>query len=155
MKVILTVDVENLGSFGEVREVKAGFARNYLLPKKLALPVTKHNLALIENRRKKDMRKIEQEKLTAMELKEQLEKLNLVISKKAGENDVLFGSVTASDIEEKLEAHGVIIERKKIHFEEPIKRLGHFTLKLKLVRDVEATLAIEVIKEGEESELTS
>lgn len=155
MKVILLTDMEHLGSLGDVVEVKPGFARNYLLPRKYALPVTPHNLEQMENRRRKHQLIIEQEKLSAMELKERLEKLQLVIRKKAGENEVLFGSVTAADIEEKLAEHAVTIERKKIHFDEPIKRLGHFTLKLKLVKDVEAQLAVEVVKEGEEPEQTS
>jgi large subunit ribosomal protein L9 len=115
MKVILTSDVEKVGNLGDVIEVKKGFARNFLLPRSLAVEV-------------------------------------LVMRKKAGENDVLFGSVTTAEIEKELEAKGVHVERKKIHLDEPIKRLGDFTAKIKLFKDVEAAITIQVLKEEEESQ---
>ncbi len=151
MKVILTSDLDRIGDLGDVLEVKSGFARNYLFPKQFAIPVTPHNLSVMEARRKKHEKKLALEKLSAEEQKKKLEALTLTFTKKSGENDVLFGSVTLSEIEEKLVAAGVTIERKRLHLAEPIKRLGQFTVVLKLFRDVEAAVKIVVEKEGEEA----
>jgi large subunit ribosomal protein L9 len=152
MKVILTSDVEKVGNLGDVIEVKKGFARNFLLPRSLAVEVSEHNLALMEARKKKHQKKLELEKLSAVEQKQGLDGVVLVMRKKAGENDVLFGSVTTAEIEKELEAKGVHVERKKIHLDEPIKRLGDFTAKIKLFKDVEAAITIQVLKEEEESQ---
>jgi len=149
MKVILTADVDKIGSLGDVIEVKKGFARNFLLPRQLAMEVSEHNLALMEGRKKKHQKKLDLEKLSAVEEKQKLDGLAITIRKKAGENDVLFGSVTTAEIERELEARGVSVERKKIHLDEPIKRLGDFSAKVKLHKDVEATIAISVLKEEE------
>jgi large subunit ribosomal protein L9 len=154
MKVILNSDIEKLGKVGDVVEVKSGFARNFLFPKKLALQVNAHNLQVIEFKKKKIQKKLELEKLSAIEQKEKLEELTLTIEKKAGENDVLFGSVTVTEIEKKLEELGVKIERKKFHLAEPIKRLGNYSCKVKLFDDVEAEIKIEVVGQdtGQEEE---
>jgi large subunit ribosomal protein L9 len=152
MKVILTSDVEKVGNLGEVIEVKKGFARNFLLPRKLAVEVSEHNLALMEGKKKKHQKKLEMEKLSAVEQKQKLEGVVLIMRKKAGENDVLFGSVTTAEIEKELEAKGISVEKKKIHLDEPIKRLGEFIAKIKLFKDVEAAIKIEVLKEEEESQ---
>ncbi len=149
MKVILTSDVEKVGSLGDVIEVKMGYARNFLLPRKLAVEVSEHNRALMEGRKKKHQKKLELEKLVAGEQKQKLDGIAVTIRKKAGENDVLFGSVTTAEIERELEAKGVSVERKKIHLDEPIKRLGEFSARVKLHKDVEATIAISVLKEEE------
>jgi large subunit ribosomal protein L9 len=149
VKVILTSDVEKIGSLGDVVEVKKGFARNFLLPRKLAVEVSAHNLALMEGRKKKHQKKLEMEKLSAVEQKQKLDGIAITIRKKAGENDVLFGSVTTAEIERELEAKGVSVEKKKIHLDEPIKRLGEFSAKVKLHKDVEAAIAISVLKEEE------
>jgi len=152
MKVILTSDVEKIGSLGDVIEVKKGFARNFLMPRKLAVEVSAHNLTLMENRKKKHQKKLELEKISAIEQKQKFEGVAIVIRKKAGENDVLFGSVTTAEIEKELAAKGLSVEKKKIHLEEPIKRLGEFTAKIKLFKDVEAVIQIAVQKEEEETQ---
>ena len=150
MKVILTADVEKIGSLGDVIEVKKGFARNFLLPRKLALEVSEHNLALMEGRKKKHQKKLEMEKNSAVEQKQKLEGVSITIRKKSGENDVLFGSVTTAEIEKELAAKGFNLEKKKIHLDEPIKRLGEFSAKVKLFQDVDAAIKIIVLKEEED-----
>ncbi len=150
MKVILSADVEKVGSLGDVVEVKNGFARNFLLPRRLAMEVSEHNLALMAARKKKHQKKLEMEKHAAGEQKQKLEGVAITIRKKSGENDVLFGSVTTAEIERELAAKGFSVERKKIHLDEPIKRLGKFTAKVKLFQGVEAAIQIEVLKEEEE-----
>jgi len=152
MKVILNSDIEKLGKLGDIVEVKPGYARNYLFPRDLALIPNKHNLQLMETRKKKVQKKLELEKLTAIEQKQKIEEITITIEKKAGETDTLFGSVTPAEIEEKLQEQGVTIERRKLHLEEPIKRLGSYSCKVKLFDDVEAEFKIEVVKEGEEEE---
>ena len=150
MKVILTADLDKVGSLGDVVEVKKGFARNFLLPRQLALEASAHNLALMEARKKKHQKKLELEKLSAVDQKQKLDGTVIVIRKKAGENDVLFGSVTTAEIEKELESKGFHIEKKKIHLEEPIKRLGDFAVKVKLFREVEAAIQVQVLKEEED-----
>jgi large subunit ribosomal protein L9 len=150
MKVILNADIETLGRLGDIVEVKPGYARNFLLPGDMALTPTKHNMELMEVRKKKAQKRMEIEKLSAIELKQKIEAITITIEKKAGETDTLFGSVTPAEIEEKLQEHGVTIERRKLHIEEPIKRLGSYTCLVKLFEDVEAEFKIEVVKEGEE-----
>jgi len=151
MKLILTSDVDKVGSLGDIIEVKKGFARNFLLPRKLAVEVTAHNVTLMEGKKKKHQKKLEVEKLSALEQKQKLDGVAIVIKKKAGENDVLFGSVTTAEIEKELEAKGFSVEKKRIHLEEPIKKLGVFAGKIKLFKDVEAEIKIEVLKDGEET----
>ncbi len=150
MKVLLNSDIDKLGKVGDQIDVKPGYARNYLFPNNFALEVTKHNLEIMVHRKKKMDKQREIEKLSAEEQKTRIEALKIEITKKAGENDVLFGSVTTLEIEKKLIELGVEIERKKIHLDEPIKKLGEFICKIKLYEDVEAQLKIEVSKEGEE-----
>jgi large subunit ribosomal protein L9 len=150
MRVILNADIEKLGKLGDIVEVKPGYARNYLFPRELALKPTKHNLDLLEVKKKKVQKKLEIEKLSALEQKQKIEEITLTIEKKAGEKDTLFGSVTTSEIEKMLEEMGVTIERRKLHLEEPIKRLGSYSCKVKLFEDIEAEFKIEVVKEGEE-----
>jgi large subunit ribosomal protein L9 len=152
MKLILTADVEKVGSLGDIIEAKPGFARNFLLPRKLALEVTPHNVTLMEGKKKKHQKKLEVEKLSALEQKQKLDGVAIVIRKKAGENDVLFGSVTTAEIEKELEAKGFSVEKKKIHLEEPIKRLGDFTAKIRLFKEVDAEIKIQVLKEEEEAQ---
>ncbi|MBN2345095.1 MAG: 50S ribosomal protein L9 [Candidatus Aminicenantes bacterium] len=150
MKVILTSDLEKVGSLGDVIEVKPGYARNFLLPRKLAMEVSEHNLALMEARNKKHQKKLELEKLSAVDQRQKLEGVVLSFRKKAGENDVLFGSVTTADIEKELADRGITVDKKKIHLDEPIKHLGEFTARIKLFKEVEAEIRIKVLKEEEE-----
>ncbi len=151
MKVILTVDVDKVGNLGDIVEVKKGFARNFLLPRKYAVEVTPHQVTLMENRKKKHLKQLEIEKISAIDQKAKLEAISLTITKKAGENDVLFGSVTTAELEKELKAKGVSVEKKKLSLDEPIKRLGNYTLKIKLFKDVEAEIKIAVLKDGEGS----
>jgi len=150
MKVILNENIEQLGRLGDIVEVKPGYARNYLLPKKLALEPNKHNLEVMKFRKLKAQKQLELEKLSAMEQKQKIEDLQLTIEKKAGESDTLFGSVTPMEIQQELEEMGITIDRKKFHLDEPIKKLGHHVCKIKLVEDIEAELRIDVVKEGGE-----
>lgn len=152
MKVLLNENIENLGRIGDMIDVKPGYARNYLFPKKLALAPNKHNLEIMKYKKAKAEKQLEQEKLSARGLKEKLEEVTLVIEKKAGETDTLFGSVTAMEIEYKLAELGFEIERKKFHLDEPIKKLGNYVCKIKLVEEIEADVKIEVIREGGEEE---
>jgi large subunit ribosomal protein L9 len=151
MKVILASDVEKVGNLGDIIEVKKGFARNFLMPRKLAVEVSAHNVALMAGKKKKLQKKMEIEKLSAVEQKQKLDGVAISIKKKAGENDVLFGSVTTAEIEKELAALGFSVEKKKIHLDEPIKKLGIFAGKIKLFKDVEAEIKIEVLKDGEET----
>jgi large subunit ribosomal protein L9 len=152
MKIILNEDIEHLGQLGDLVEVKPGYARNYLFPKGLALKPTSHNMEMMKHKKIKVQKRLELEKLSALEQKQKLEELTLTIEKKAGESDTLFGSVTSIEIQQKLEELGTYIERKKLHLDEPIKKLGHHACKVKLIEDVEAELKIEVVRENEETE---
>ena len=152
MRVILNSDIEKLGKLGDIIEVKAGYARNYLLPRDLALAPSKHNQQLLDLKKKKVQKNLEVEKLSAMEQKQKIEEITLTIAKKAGEKDTLFGSVTTAEIENMLEEMGVTIERRKLHLDEPIKRLGSYSCKVRLFDDIEAEFKIEVVKEGDETE---
>jgi len=148
MRVILNENIDKLGKIGDVVDVKPGHARNYLLPQGLAVPHTPHNLGLMESKKKKFQKRVELERMSALEQKQKIEQLLLVITKKAGETDTLFGSVTTLEIEEMLEGMGVTIERKRLHLDEPIKKLGSYTCKVKLMEDMDAELKIDVVKEG-------
>ena len=152
MRVILNSDIEKLGKLGDIIEVKAGYARNYLLPRDLALAPSKHNQQLLELKKKKVQKNLEVEKLSAMEQKQKIEEITLTIAKNAGVKDTLFGSVTTAEIENMLEEMGVTIERRKLHLDEPIKRLGSYSCKVRLFDDIEAEFKIEVVKEGDETE---
>jgi len=152
MKILLNGEVENLGNVGDIVDVKPGYARNYLFPRNLAVDVTKHNIELLKRKREQIEKKLAIEKLSAEEKKGELEKIEIKIVKKSGENDVLFGSVTTMEIEKELKNLGAEIDRKKIHLDEPIKKLGDFVCKVRLFKDVDAEIKIHVEKEGEEPE---
>jgi large subunit ribosomal protein L9 len=152
MKIILNEDIEHLGRLGNLVEVKPGYARNYLFPRGLALQPTGHNLEMMKHKKIKAQKRLELEKLSALDQKQKLEELTLTIKKKAGESDTLFGSVTTIEIQQKLEEMSTNIDRKKLHLDEPIKKLGHHVCKVKLIEDVEAELKIEVVRENEETE---
>jgi large subunit ribosomal protein L9 len=147
MKVILKHDVENVGRKGDIVNVSAGYGRNYLLPRKLALEVTSSNLKMIEIERQALKKKVESERQSFQDLIHRLNEVTLTFSRKAGEKDMIFGSVSAADIKESLDRLGFDIEKKKIGLDEPIRRLGNYTVPVKVFHDDKATLRIEVRKE--------
>src|ERR1700682_5641195 len=124
MEVILREDIEKLGGRGQVVKVAAGYARNFLLPKRLAVEATDSNRKIVEQERQAHLRKEAKAQGEAEELGKLVSAVHITISRKAGENDQLFGSVTAADIADKLAAEKYSIDRKKIHLEEPIRTLG-------------------------------
>jgi len=147
MKVILKQDVEKLGRKGDIVNVAPGFGRNYLIPRKLALAVTASNLKMIEIERQALKKKVEQERQSFQGLIQKLNEVSLTFPRRAGEKDVIFGSVSAADIKEALDKLGFEVDKKKIHLDEPIKRLGHFTIPIKVFHDDKAEVKIAVVKE--------
>jgi large subunit ribosomal protein L9 len=148
MEVILREHVENLGQRGDVVKVANGYARNYLLPRKLALTVTEGNRKQIDRERKvADMRETE-ERQGAEAIAARLGSIEIVIARRVGETEALYGSVTSADIAEGLAAKGVEVERRKIQLAEPIKQLGEFQVPVRLHRDVTANVKVVVAKEG-------
>ena len=148
MEVILREHVENLGKRGEIVKVADGYARNYLLPRKLALLVTDGNRRQIERERTKFDVKEAEEQRVAQAIADRMASVEIVIARKVGETDALYGSVTASDIAEALAAKGFDIDRRKLQLPDPIKRLGAVDLPIKLHRDVTATVKVKVVAEG-------
>lgn len=147
MKVILIEDVEKLGFRGDIVDVKPGYARNYLIPKGLAWICNKSNLKRLENQKRIWEVKSIKEKEKAISLKAKIEEMELKIPAKVGEENLLYGSITSIHIAQALETKGIILDKRKIILEEPIKRAGFHQIKLKLHREVEATLKIEVVSE--------
>lgn len=149
MEVILKEDISNLGHRGDLVKVADGYGRNYLLPKKLALQATAANKAVIEQMKASAVRRSVKEKSEAEALVGQLNKVALVFARKVGENDHLFGSVTAADVAAQLEQKGFNIDRRKVQLDEPLKQLGEFHIPVKLHREVTAHVSVTV--KGEES----
>jgi large subunit ribosomal protein L9 len=147
MEVILRDHVENLGKRGEIVRVADGYARNYLLPRKLALPATDANRKWVERERKIAEARDHEERSAAEALAARLTALELTIKRKTGENDQLYGSVTNADIAEMLAQKGFEIDRRKVLLPDPIKALGENTIPVKLHRDVTAQLRVTVAKE--------
>ena len=147
MKLILQEDVEKLGNRGELVDVAEGYARNFLLPRKLGLEATPGNMKRLEKMRAAFAKKEAVEKADAQKLAELLASVSLALTRKAGENDQLFGSVTSGDISEALEAQGFNVEKRKIALENPIKLLGEFDIPIKLHREVMASVKLSVKKE--------
>lgn len=150
MKVILKDNIENLGRKGDIVEIAPGYGRNYLIPKKLALEVSLSNMKMIEMEQQALKKRLEKEVLSYQELIQQLNQTTLSFVRKAGEKDVIFGSVSSSDVKEALDKVGFEIDKKKILLIEPIKRLGNFTVAIKVFHEQQAEVKIEVIKEEEE-----
>ena len=147
MEVILREDVEKLGHRGQVVKVAAGYARNFLLPRKLAVAATAANKKIVEQERQAHLRKEAKLVTEAQDLSKILNGVSVTIAQKAGEADQLFGSVTAKDIAEALEAKNFTIDRRKIHLDEPIKQLGEYKVPVRLHRDVIAEINVVVTKE--------
>jgi len=144
VQVILSEDVPNLGRPGDVVKVRAGYARNYLLPRRLAVEANSRNLRAFEHQKSLAMLRREANKGLALKLKQQLEALALTIGANAGDEGKLFGSVTNIDIERALRERGFNIERRKILLAEPIKQLGEFTVPVRLDPEVEAGVKLTV-----------
>ena len=147
MKVILREDVKDLGHVGELLTVKDGYARNYLLPRGLALEANLKNVKSFEHDKRKIQEAVKKAKSGAEELSSKIAAVTLTIKAKAGEEDKLFGSVTAMDIAEALKQEGLDIDRRKIVLEEPIKRLGNYTVSVKVHSEVSAQFTVQVVSE--------
>jgi large subunit ribosomal protein L9 len=147
MQIILQEDVEKLGTRGQLVEVAEGYARNFLLPRKLGLEATAGNLKRLEKMRANFAKKEATEKAAAQQQGELLAAVSLEFTRKAGENDQLFGSVTSGDIAEALAAKGFEIDKKRIVLAEPIKIMGEFEVPVKLHREVNANVKVAVKKE--------
>ncbi|HPJ14044.1 MAG TPA: 50S ribosomal protein L9 [Spirochaetota bacterium] len=147
MKVILQKDVSNLGDAGDIREVADGYARNFLLPKKLVIAYSEANGRTIAHQKhlikvKKEKRKKESEKVA-----DQLKTVSLSFQTKAGEDGKLFGSITSADISAKLAEAGITVDKRKIVLDEQIKHVGEFNISIKLEEGVSAPLKVTVVKE--------
>ena len=149
MEVILRETIDTLGRAGQVVKVANGYARNYLLPRKLAYIVTPGNLKVIEAERQNLLRKEAAQKGDAEKQKELIEKIELVIRRKTGENEVLYGSVTNADVATELEKKGFEIEKRKIHMDDHIKALGDFEIPIRLFKDVTAHVKLKVERDVE------
>ncbi|MGD0974049.1 MAG: 50S ribosomal protein L9 [Candidatus Korobacteraceae bacterium] len=152
MEVILKEDVPKLGSRGDVVKVAEGYGRNYLLPRKLAIEASAANKAVIEQMKASSVRRGVKEKSDAELLAKQFDGVNLSFTRRSGENDQLFGSVTSADIAHELEHRGFTIDRRKLQLEEPLKALGEFTVPIKLHREVTTTIKVTITKEAVEGE---
>ncbi len=147
MQVILQEDIEKLGTRGEVVSVKAGYARNYLLPQKLALEASSGNLKRLDKIRTLLAKRTATEKEQAEKQAEAINAVTVKLVRKAGENEQLFGSVTAADVSEALAKRGFEIDKRRIELAEPIKALGEFTVAIKLAHDVPASVKVVVARE--------
>jgi large subunit ribosomal protein L9 len=148
-KVLLREDVDDLGARGEIVRVRAGYARNYLLPRNLAVEATAGNVKGIEAERAALLKKEAKERSTAEAQSQQMGSLVLEFKRKAGEQGALYGSVTSMDLAEALREKGYEIDRHRIHLREPLKRLGEYNVPVRLHRDVTIDLQVKVQAEGE------
>jgi len=147
MELILREDVEHLGRRGEVVQVKGGYGRNFLLPRKLAMVVTSGNRKVVEQQKTAAVKRDDREQSDAQQLAGMLGQVVLSIARKAGESGVLFGSVTSLDVAEALHKKGFEIDRRKIHLEEPLKQLGEFQVPVRLHKDVTVPVQVQVVPE--------
>ncbi len=155
MKIILKENIENLGSKGDIVNVAAGYGRNYLLPKKLALEVTSSNMKMIEMEQAALKKNLEKARSSYQGAIQKLNEVSLSFERKAGEKDTIFGSVTVTDIKEELDKLGFEIEKKKILLKDPIKRIGNYTVSIKVFLDDVAEIKIQVVPEGAAAESAS
>lgn len=147
MKVILKEDVKKLGNMGQIVTVADGFARNYLVPRGLAVEASSKNMKSLEHAHKVIQEKAKKVKESLQDFADRLSKVTLVMKAKAGEEGKLFGSVTSMDIAEQLKNEGIEIDKKKISLEEPIKRLGTYSVGIHLHSDIDAKINLQVIEE--------
>ena len=147
MKVILRQDYESLGKIGEVVDVKDGFARNFLLPRKIAYTALKGNLASLEEEKKNFAKKAEQELKAAETLSAELEKVSVTIPVQVGEEDKIFGTVTTQMIADALKEKSYDIDKRRIEITEAIKSLGIYNVNIKLYSNIEAKIKVWVVRE--------
>ncbi len=147
MKVIFIKDVKGKGKQGEVKNVSEGYARNYLFPNNLAKEANKGNLKTLEKKKESKKKQAEEERLEAVKLKDELEKLTIELSTKAGEGGRLFGSITSKQIAAVLKEKGYKVDKRKIELSEPIRSLGYTNVPIKLHPEVTATLKVHVSEE--------
>ena len=152
MEIILREHVDNLGKRGEIVKVADGYARNYLLPRKLALPATDGNKKHVERERRKMEVREAGEKSQSEAIAARLANVEITIARRVGETDQLYGSVTTADIADYLKTKGFDIDRRKLILPEPIKTIGEHDVPLKLHREVTAPLKVHVVKEGAATE---
>lgn len=145
-QVLLQTDVENLGTGGEVVKVRPGFARNFLLPRGLAVPATANNMARVEELKKEAAARRSAEVAAAQETAKKLEGSSVTIARSIGGEGKMYGSVTSKDIVEAFEKAGVVFDKRQIHLAEPIKTIGTFEVPLKLAGNVSVALKVEVVK---------
>lgn len=146
LQVILQSDVPNLGASGELVKVRPGFARNFLLPRKLAVPATTAQVNRLNHEKAVAVARAEKNKKEAQALAEKIGALKITLARAVGEDDKLFGAVTTKEIEGEVKKAGLTIDRKKMQLAEPLKTLGSFEIPVKLMTDVTATLKVEVVK---------
>ncbi len=147
MQIILKQDIKGLGKRGEIKDVKPGYARNYLIPKKFAVVFTKENLKVFENEQKHRTQKENRLLLKAQKLQEKLKDVSCVVKVKVGEEDRIFGTITNREISENLKSMGFDIKKQDIIVPEPIKKLGVYTVEVKIYKDVSVKLKLVVVKE--------
>lgn len=150
MKVFLKEDVKHVGNMGDIVNVADGYARNYLIPKSLAVEANTKNIKEFEHHKRIIQEKAAKVRDTSRSLAEKLSSLVLTIKAKAGEEDKLFGSVTSMDVAEALQAEGYDIDKKKITIEEPIKRLGEHSVEIKVLADISAHVKVNVVSDAAE-----
>ena len=146
IQVVLQQDVDKVGTSGELVKVRPGFARNYLLPRQLAVPATTAQINRLNHEKAVAIAKNEKTKKESREVAAKINALDIKIARPVGEDDKLFGSVTAKEIHAAVEAKGIVFDRKKMVLAEPIKTLGKFEIPVKLMSDVTATIKVEVVK---------
>ena len=149
MEVILREEVEKLGRRGDVVKVAAGYARNFLLPRRMAVAATESNKKIVEQEKQAHLRRETKVIADARDLAKLMAGVAVTIAQKAGENDQLFGSVTAGDIVTALEKQGYNIERRNIHLDNPLKQLGEYKVAVRLHREVSVEIPVNVVKEEE------
>ncbi|MBI3194757.1 MAG: 50S ribosomal protein L9 [Ignavibacteriae bacterium] len=147
MKIILRQNFEQLGQVGQVVDVADGYARNYLIPKKIAYAATKENLRALEEEKKQQVYREKKDLVRAQKTAQELEKLSITIPMKVGEDDKLFGSVTSQMIADVLQEKGMAIDKRIIEFDEAVKALGIYTANVKLHAEVSGKLKVWVVKE--------
>ena len=148
MELILRDDVDKLGRRGDIVKVKDGFARNFLLPRGLGMPVNAANKAMIDKEQKANLARLAKERAEFEALAQRVATLRFIAPRKVGENDVLYGSVTSGDVAEFLKAKGIEIDKRKVLLDEPVKHLGEHEIKIRLHPEVQAALKLLVTKEG-------